>query len=352
MDGDFSGDWGGMDPSGGYGDGNYGADMGAGLAGLGGDMSAYGGGGSDPGFSLEGMFNPDMMGFDLSGSGLSHGTFDGTNSFGFDSMDFGAEEEGFGSKFSKAINSPLGKFSMALLGMANPAIGMGLGMLGKATTAGQSPGKAGGVFGGTVGSAIGSGFGPVGGLVGGALGSALGSNVMGGMPGYSGSTAATPGDGNLGTLGGVLGSMYQGYQGSKDIGGQIKNLNSLYGQNSPYSQMLRQQLERRDAAGGRRSQYGPREVELQAKLAEMNSRNAPTLAGLYDRKMANRNMMLKGLGYGYDQMGGIQGLRNMFQAPPPFELGGFGDNMGDMGGFSTGGGMSGMSPVELPDWGF
>ena len=162
----------------------------------------------------------------------------------------------------------------------------------------------------------------------------------------------------MGNVLGTLGSLYQGYQGSRDIGGQIKGLQSLYGQNSPYSQMLRQQLERRDAAGGRRSQYGPREVELQAKLAEMNSRNAPTLAGLYDRKMANRNMMLKGLGYGYDQMGGIggisRGLQGLFSSPQPFDLGGYGDGISgqDFGGFSTGGGLSGMSPPELPDlWG-
>jgi len=52
----------------------------------------------------------------------------------------------------------------------------------------------------------------------------------------------------------------------------------MFGQNSAYSQQLRQQLERRDAAGGRRSQYGPREVELQAKLAQMAAQYGPNIS--------------------------------------------------------------------------
>jgi len=48
---------------------------------------------------------------------------------------------------------------------------------------------------------------------------------------------------------------------------QIQNLMDLYSPNSAYAQTMRQTLDRRDAAAGRRSQYGPREVELMAKLA-------------------------------------------------------------------------------------
>ena len=48
---------------------------------------------------------------------------------------------------------------------------------------------------------------------------------------------------------------------------QLASLNNLFTPNSAYAQTLREQLSRRDAARGARSQYGPREVELMAKLA-------------------------------------------------------------------------------------
>ena len=51
--------------------------------------------------------------------------------------------------------------------------------------------------------------------------------------------------------------------------GQMTSLAGMYGQDSPYAQALREQLQRKDAAAGRRSQYGAREVNLQAELAKM-----------------------------------------------------------------------------------
>lgn len=60
---------------------------------------------------------------------------------------------------------------------------------------------------------------------------------------------------------------------------QIKTLSDMYTQDSPYANQMRQELERKDAASGRRSQYGQREVELQAKLAQMNSANANNILG-------------------------------------------------------------------------
>ena len=63
---------------------------------------------------------------------------------------------------------------------------------------------------------------------------------------------------------------------------QLGSLNSLYGTDSPYAQTMRQQLDRRDAARGARSQYGPREVELMAKLAGNQSQaNQSALNNLY-----------------------------------------------------------------------
>jgi len=50
-------------------------------------------------------------------------------------------------------------------------------------------------------------------------------------------------------------------------GQTAQQLVDLFSPNSPYAQQLRQQLERRDAAAGRRSQYGTRETELAAALS-------------------------------------------------------------------------------------
>jgi hypothetical protein len=156
-------------------------------------------------------------------------------------------------------------------------------------------------------------------------------------------------DGLLGAGLGLGGLLYQNSQNNKGLNGQINGLQGMYGQDSPYSQVLRQQLERRDAASGRRSQYGPREVELQAALANANSRNAPILAQLNQQKMLQRQRLMTGLNYGFDQLGGMNGIRNLFSGnggSQGFSL----DNLfgGDVGGISTGGGLSGFSQ---PDYG-
>ena len=78
---------------------------------------------------------------------------------------------------------------------------------------------------------------------------------------------------------------------AKKLAGQISGLGKAGG---PYELALRKQLERRDAASGRRSQYGPREVELQAKLAELMSRNGGTLAQLMQQQMGGTNQLLQG----------------------------------------------------------
>lgn len=75
---------------------------------------------------------------------------------------------------------------------------------------------------------------------------------------------------------------------ANQLGQTAQGLQDLYSPNSAYAQQLRQQLARKDAAAGRRSQYGTREVELQARLAELNSRNAPALADIYGRQQQAR----------------------------------------------------------------
>lgn len=91
---------------------------------------------------------------------------------------------------------------------------------------------------------------------------------------------------------GLMG-LYGANQAKKALDGQIGNLQSLFSQNSPYAQVMQEQLARKDAAAGRRSQGGQRAVELQARLAEMNSRNAPLLNQMYNQQDAQKQSKLK-----------------------------------------------------------
>ena len=153
-----------------------------------------------------------------------------------------------------------------------------------------------GQLGSTAGSTIGSALGPAGAVAGAALGSNFGKGFSGGDASAVGNSKGT---GGLGELGAGLYGLYRGSQ----AGGEANQLGNLYGQNSPYAQYLRTSLERRDAASGRRSQYGPREVELQARLADMYSRNYPML----QQAQARRDQIYgQGLGLlfrGADKMG-------------------------------------------------
>lgn len=90
-----------------------------------------------------------------------------------------------------------------------------------------------------------------------------------------------------------IGGLYSAYKQDQDYGNLSGNLMSMFGDDSPYARQLRKELQRRDAASGRRSQYGPRSVELQARLAELNSRNAGTLANIYQQQGVNRDNMIK-----------------------------------------------------------
>lgn len=126
----------------------------------------------------------------------------------------------------------------------------------------------------------------------------------------------------LGTGVGLLASLYGSNRANKELGkqqGYLSQQQNAFGPNSAYAQQLRQQLDRKDAAGGRRSQYGPREVELQARLAEMNSRQAPALAQqqmmLSQARNQARMAPLQQLAY-YGSNGGLknlsQGLGDLF----------------------------------------
>jgi hypothetical protein len=117
--------------------------------------------------------------------------------------------------------------------------------------------------------------------------------------------------GGSGSGGGLLTDLAGLYSATKQQS-DIKDLESMftgmYGQDSPYAQALRQQLDRRDAAAGRRSQYGPREVELQAKLAEQMTRNASTITNLRMLAGGARNNTLNTVLSGIENQGGISNI--------------------------------------------
>lgn len=156
----------------------------------------------------------------------------------------------------------------------------------------------------------------------------------GGTPGINGNVPNQGGENgfNVGALAEGLLGLY-GNRGGGNIDGaaadnqavsqQIQSLGNMYSPNSPYAQQLRQTLERKDAAAGRRSQYGPREVQLMAALADKQASvsdsmgrlaqtNQANQIALQDRKRLQRGQNLATLG----KMIQSSGLANMFRSSP------------------------------------
>lgn len=113
-------------------------------------------------------------------------------------------------------------------------------------------------------------------------------------------------------MAGSLGGLYSNYQSNRNFSNLASNLAGLYGPGSAYEEQLRKELQRRDAAAGRRSQYGPRAVELQARLAQLASGQAPTLMGIYGQENASRNNMINSGLKLADQMGIWGKLASLF----------------------------------------
>lgn len=91
------------------------------------------------------------------------------------------------------------------------------------------------------------------------------------------------------TAQGLLG-MYSGYRRNR----AAKELrNQLGGNREAYVSNLRQQLQRRDAAAGKRSNYAGRETELMGALAQLDSRNAPAMAQLNDARYGGLDQMFR-----------------------------------------------------------
>lgn len=263
--GNFGGGYGGNNRSfGSLGSGTYGIDS------FGGFDAGYGGGFGDGGFG--GFSAPEINFSPLQQINPATTAPELSDMF----VDPLSEEErlkriglsAIGPVIGQALPGPLG-------GLAGNALGVAAGT--------QTQGQMAKNMFGNIASALGTALGgPLGGLVGGLLGRQVG-NPTGPAPGRAegqNSNGFNPMD----AVGG-LASLYMNNRAARDAKNTANSINQgveqqlsgMFGPNSAYAQQLRQQLDRRDAAAGRRSQYGPREVELQAKLAELAARTAPSL---------------------------------------------------------------------------
>lgn len=330
-DGGWGGGDGGGGGGGGFGGGDGGGDYGGwgdgGLGGLGdgspsgGPGGDIGGGFGDPGDGFGGYGgwgdSGDLgngLGDMYSNEGYSYGNPDYTSNSPVNSST--PNDNDIFSRIAKFTKHFAMNKAISSIAQSNPVLGMAANLFGPVaanqlsdnpnqdTPVGQQ------IAGRMVDTIAAPVQGPVQGLVG--LANLFGANInlptMGqglahanldykGMPegqsGFGNSTTGQTGTGGTfdnilngaATAGGLYG-MFKNYQ---NANGQANNLSSMFGPNSPYAKQLQQSLERRDAASGRRSQYGPRSVELQAKLAGMANQISPNI--LASRQAGNQSLM-------------------------------------------------------------
>lgn len=93
--------------------------------------------------------------------------------------------------------------------------------------------------------------------------------------------------------------------------------NQIAGRRDAYSTQLQRQLARKDAASGRRSDYGGREVALQSALAQLDSANAPSLMNLQNAQMGGYVDMLKS-GLSLGNSFGLFGNKSQPQMPASY----------------------------------
>lgn len=303
---------------------------GEGMGGLGGGFGTAGDGtdtGADPGYGgfadAFGAYGGYSMAPDTSNLAAILDGYFGDPDAGPMSMDAGQQSLDLGSLFSESEMSPIESI-FAKLGlpkglqqslMTLAKFGDKTGLVGKAGLFGNMKGdaKAGQQMAQQGLTTLATMVNPLAGF---AMTMANKSGLTDGLTSQFGNTVGLqggqPANSGVGGMLEGLGGMYSAYKGMSDSGKMLGGLQGLYSQNSPYAQQMRQSLQRRDAAGGRRSQYGPREVELQAKLAQMASSQIPAMNQLQQRQNMNRAIMLQqGLG-AFNKMGGLEGLQGLF----------------------------------------
>ncbi len=191
----------------------------------------------------------------------------------------------------KRYGSKLGQFGLGVLSRTNPAAATAYSLYNLWNNPrGKLAGQAGGTLGSAIGGAINPALAGVGGMVGGEMASGAAANAERTM-GPAQNIPQTSGSTDFGAIGAGLGQIWNRYGAAKEYKNQGQQLQDLYGPNSAYSQQLQQSLLRQDAQRGRRSQFGTRNVELQARLADLASRNAPQLQNLTRARIDEKNKM-------------------------------------------------------------
>jgi hypothetical protein len=99
---------------------------------------------------------------------------------------------------------------------------------------------------------------------------------------------------NGGGLAQGLAGLYMGHRQANMMGKAQDQLAGLYSANSPYASMMRQRLQRADAAAGRRTQVGARETQLAGALTEAQGRmlTSPQYANLMQGRQAGQNQQI------------------------------------------------------------
>lgn len=151
-------------------------------------------------------------------------------------------------------------------------------------------------------------MGQVGRAVAGAVNPTLGSVLNAGAGAYAGDAGAV-----AKSLGGWYVNNKAEQQQKKyqdQIQQQLSFLNQLYSPNGQYSQELRKRLAAKDAAAGRNSQYGDREVQLMSALADKTQNLAPSVNLLTNGALQNSIQVQQAARS--RQLGTLMG---MFQSP-------------------------------------
>lgn len=130
------------------------------------------------------------------------------------------------------------------------------------------------------------------------------SNLLGSVLGGSSGGVST-----LGNLGSLF-TNYNQYSNNKDLINEIKG---IYSPDGAYAKSLGEQLARKDAAGGRNSQYGPRLADLMGRLGDSQARALSGLGGFMQSQQGGLNGMVGAGSRLFDSMGGMNALAKLFQ---------------------------------------
>lgn len=144
---------------------------------------------------------------------------------------------------------------------------------------------------------------------GGNLGSVLGSQGLGQAVGGLGSLLTGNNGLNLGNILGLINANNQRNEWDK----MMSSLESMYAPDSPYAKQMEETLARKDSAMGRNSQYGPRAVDLAAKLTEAKANTFKDMAALKTNAFGAQNAGVGSLGNILGGQGNMDAIGQIFK---------------------------------------